>query len=713
MRLLCLCISPALYNNSLKSLTWISVLILYLPFVRLQAQPDPCEAIPHLINTLDHFHVQKPVIDDRFSEKVYDAYLKLLDPRGIYLTKENLNALNTFRHSLDDDPRERSCQLLKVSTAILRQQLQATDSLIKAIRDQGIKLTGTDSVQLSYQPETVFTENYQEWVKRWKRGLRYQSMYLWVNLADSTMLASDSPTIKSPKQYLDKVADKNLCKIQQILNHPHGFEAYIAESFLKAISTAYDPHSLYFSPEEKNSFESSLATDAPSFGLELSENQNGDIQIARLVPGGPAWKSNELHKGDVLIEVDLPGEAEVDLFCTDVATLSSRLSQSRQAVLKLTVKKQDGLIRKVSLLKEKMAVEENIVNSFVLKGEKNIGYMYLPGFYTEWEDAEAKGCANDVARELIKLQSENIDGLILDLRYNGGGSMYEALDLAGIFIEEGPLSVMKDMTGELSTLKDGNRGTIFDGPLIIMINGASASASEIFASCLQDYNRAIIVGATSYGKSTGQVMLPVNRQIPQDVGRAFGRAGELGYVKTTIHRYYRINGQSHQLEGVVPDVALPDMLSAIITREERHPSALSQDAIDKPLNYDKLEPLPIGELVGKSEVRRKNNRGFRQIQNQRKSLEKLVKGGFSVPFKPGPFARSIQKNNQLLQSLSPDQEIPSQAFTVDNHQFDRLIIQMDNYRKEINARLLDKINKDLYIEEAYHIILDLIELTNP
>ena len=697
MRLLCLYMSLAFM----------------IPSYRLEAQSDPCEVIDYLTNTLNQFHVQKPIVDDVFSERIYEAYLKLLDPKGMYLTLQVLKPLESFRYSLDDDQGEQSCQFIKISTALFRQQLETTDSLISAIRDEGLTLPGPDSIRLSYQSETIFSKDYTDWVKRWKRGLRYQSMYLWTNLTDSTTLTSANPKIKKPEQYLEKVVDKNLCKIQQMLNHPYGFETYIAESFLKALSTAYDPHSLYFSPDEKNYFESALATDAPSFGLELDESRNGDIQIARLVPGGPAWKSNELHKGDVLIDIVLPGEAEIDLFCTDIASLDARLNQSQQATLRLTVKKQDGLIRKVTLTKEKMAVEENIVNSFVLKGQKNIGYMYLPGFYTEWENAEAKGCANDVARELIKLQSESIEGLILDLRYNGGGSMYEALDLAGIFIEEGPLSIMKDISGELSTLKDGNRGTIFDGPLIVMINGASASASEIFASCLQDYNRAIIVGSTSYGKSTGQVMLPVNPITPQNLAFAYSQSGELGYVKTTVHRYYRITGESHQLEGVVPDVVLPDVLSAIIPREEKYPSALPRETADKALEYDKAQALPIEQLAEKSNIRRKNNRKFKQIQKQQESLEKLVNDGLTIPLKPGPFARSVQKNNRLLQALSSDRGLAGDTFKVDNHQFDRLIIQMDNYRKEINGRLLDKISKDLYIEEAYHIMLDLIKLTNP
>jgi C-terminal peptidase prc len=242
------------------------------------------------------------------------------------------------------------------------------------------------------------------------------------------------------RQKIGQIEKRN---IRRILDHPGGFEEYVGTLFLKAVTLCHDPHTNYLSKTDWQNYEGALSRESLSFGVDLDETDEGAVTIARLVPGGPAWKSNELHKGDVLLALRWGGKNPVDLAGADLEEVEGLLQSSNADRLEITVQKTNGMVKTVALLKEKIREEENVVKSFILKGDKKIGYISLPGFYTEWESRTGQGCANDVAKEIVKLQKEKVEGLILDIRYNGGGSLGEGVDLAGIFIDQGPMCVMK------------------------------------------------------------------------------------------------------------------------------------------------------------------------------------------------------------------------------------------------------------------------------
>ena len=263
--------------------------------------------------------------------------------------------------------------------------------------------------------------------------------------------------------------------------------------------------------------------------------------------------------------------------------------------LVLKFRKKDGTTRIVLLRKEKIENEENIVKGFVLKGEKKIGYILLPAFYTEWENESGSSCANDVAKEIVKLKKENIDGLILDVRYNGGGSLGEAMEMIGIFVDEGPLMGQKQKAEKVIYLKDPNRGTIYNGPMALMVNGQSASASEILAASLQDYNRALIVGSNTYGKATMQQMMLLDTMTnrPTQIGNA------KDIVKITTGKLYRLSGETAQMNGVSPDIVLPDAFDGLDYREKFSSFALPADKVAKNAYYKPLAALPVNELPEK------------------------------------------------------------------------------------------------------------------
>ena len=306
----------------------------------------------------------------------------------------------------------------------------------------------------------------------------------------------------------DEVIEAELCKLNVLQNE----QGKIEELILNAYAKSYDPHSNYFSTEQLDDFEVQLSDVTFSFGIDFNKNRKGEIIISAIAPGSPAWKCNQLNEGDILISIQDNEKEYRDFSCFSLKELEKLLSKiQNDSATAFKFAKNGGEHVEVKLTKEEIKVADNIISSFVLKGDKKLGYIYLPSFYTndEFFSYLPNGCANDFAKELLQLKREGIEGLILDLRNNGGGSMLEAIRMVGNFINYGGISIVDDNQNELTTLKDLSRGVIFDRPLIVMVNQFSASASELFASAIQDQNRGLVVGTTTFGKSTMQNVRPV------------------------------------------------------------------------------------------------------------------------------------------------------------------------------------------------------------
>jgi carboxyl-terminal processing protease len=498
------------------------------------------------------------------------------------------------------------------------------------------------------------------------------------------------PIYKAALQKADTIASpsKDDREVQRVarktLHHPSGFENYVASLYCDAIANLFDPHTEYMPLEEKQDFETSLDKKGYYFGFSLEENDNGGAQIGRLVPGSPAWKCGDLNKGDVVTRIAWKGKQPVDVSGLRASEISELLNSADTAELHLTVKKQDGIEKTVALTRAKIDNEENNVRGYLLKGNIPVGYIYLPDFYTAHESSSGS-CANDVAKEIVKLKKENIAGLILDIRYNGGGSLQEALDMAGIFIDAGPLVMMKDKSGKIISLKDPNRGTIYDGPLTLLVNGQSASASELLSAVLQDYHRAVIVGSTTFGKGSAQIIMPVdtNTSVPFS-----SRSTEYGYVKVTTSKFYRVTGRTTQHAGVTPDVVLPDIFDGLNYHEAALPSALTADTINKNNYYMALPVLPLNVLAAKSKSRVDADVNFALIRK------------YSTMLKEGKDADSTFDFTSLRKTTT--------AYAVTVNAFDSSMLKSDAYHEDLTNQWIQKISSDKYVEEAYHILNDLI-----
>ncbi len=665
-----------------------------------------------LRKTLEAQHYSQRTMDDKLSEQILFQMVEALDPRRVLFQQSDWNELAAYRHQIDDELGGTSWKFLPLVTSLYKQRLLQADKRLDELTQKPFVFSTTETAVFS-RPATdslYFVANDKEMQQRWMQRLKYQAIDEMTDNIEEVVAGNMEKINAREPAARQKVRLAEKRKIKRILENPAGFDAFVMGVFFNTVAECFDPHSNYFSQTNSKNFEASLATEGLSFGIDLDENDNGDVIISRLVPGGPAWKSNELHKGDVLLELQWEGKNAVDLTGAEADEVEELLTESATNKLQLTVRKENGEEKKVTLVREKIREDENIVKSYILKGEKLVGYIALPGFYTETEDASSLGCANDVAKAILRLKEAKVEGIILDIRYNGGGSLQEGLNLAGIFIDEGPLGIMQRSDRKPTTMKDMNRGTVYDGPLVLMVNGQSASASELLAATLQDYNRAVIVGNTTYGKATGQIVLPLSVNAnPMAMKEA---RSNWGSVKVTVSKLYRVSGKSAQLAGVKPNIYQPDIYESLDYRELTKPYALVSDSVSKKVYFNPLKPLPIAALNQKSEQRMAAHPAFQAIWKMSESLRnQRAQLRHTIVLHPAAVRTTVLETYQRLQAFQKVVEKPTSVFKVENTGFDSELMKLDSYSKDVNQSLISTIQQDFYIEEAYQVIKDLIVFT--
>lgn len=577
----------------------------------------------------EKFHVEPRPLDDNFSRDLWTTILKVADEDELFFSDNDIARLRTFELSLDDEIKARKTSFISLFATRFTMRLKQADSLtgvICASRNKTVAASG-------------------------KTGTGNKTATPAKNTT-ATPPASDLDELKSRLQAY--IEEKESCtplrrQINYLLRNAAGSTEVIGNLYCQAIAECFDPHTGYFSLAAKESFETHLGKQPFKFGLRVKEEKEA-LVVEDLQPGTPAFKSGQLQKGDTIIQAQWSGNKAAVVTPSDKEEFSDLLSMSNHDTLLLSVRKSNGTVVKVPLLKEQVHDNNenaNRVKSFLLKGTQNAGYIYLPCFYEDWDRGNMgiMGCANDVAREIVKLKKENINGLILDLRFNGGGSVQEAMELAGIFIDAGPVAQMKTREPKPHMLYDVNRGTAFDGPLVVLVNSYSASASELVAATLQDYNRAVIVGSPTYGKATGQTILPLDTTIVP--GEKLPPYSGDGFIKLTVSKMYRVNGTSLQATGVIPSVIVSDSLLNV-QREADAPFALKANAIDANKYY-----------------------------------------------KPYP-------------QLPPVNAQPTNAvFTITNHEAEKQSLQTDAYSNQLNEAFKMLISQDNGVKTAYDILLKL------
>ncbi|MBI5540508.1 MAG: PDZ domain-containing protein [Bacteroidia bacterium] len=661
----------------------------------------------NMLTLLEKNHFSPQQIDDELSKKVWLKFINYLDPYHFVFLDNDIAAFSEFKTSLCKETMNQRSDFLSKVTSVYEKRLNETDSLINVICSTAPNFNEKDYIIYYFNDTLSYPKNRDEQKRRWVKYIKHRELKLMIGEGKEYSDNQIDSLLKKEPVFREKVKKSQKRFFQRMLLHPSGYESVIASIYMNAFATCFDPHTFFFTPNDKKNFESAISPNSLSFGFTIKETTDYEIEIASLIPGGPAWKSNLIHTGDVLLELKWGDKKPIDLTGASEEEVYLMLNESNTDKLTLKIRMSNELVEEVVLTKEKIKSEENLVRGIILSGEKKIGYISLPGFYTEWNNQNDPGCANDVAKEVIKLKQNGIDGLILDIRSNGGGSMTEALNLAGIFIDEGPLGIYYSRGAKPVTMKDMNRGTIYDGPLVVMVNAGSASASEFISGSLQDYNRALIIGNPTYGKGSGQIVLP-NDTATNVANNIFPNSDpKYGYVITTTFKFYRVKGNSNQLTGVIPDIALPDFYRTNNDREISNKNALSNDSVVKKVYLTTLPSLPVTQLAVLSKKRCENNVFIKQMGTFLDSLNSCLDIK-KIPLDINSYIKLKRKIYNFTNAIDTLETSYNNNVKLINYEQNKEIFKIDDYNREMNKQFTESLEKDALLDEAYNIISDLI-----
>jgi len=674
-------------------------------FTSLQAQTTLQHKVTDafvITRMTDKFHLQPKPIDATFSAAVFNGLLKTLDEERIFFTKEDIATLSGYQYKLHEEVLGRKTDFLQLLASVYELRLKSADTMIDRICRTPFDFTVNE--KLTVAEDTSYALHHSALATKLRKLLKASVLdALTEDAADQKVM--DAVAMKKRTDSLEVIFRKKVAaalkrSIQKDLETPGGIAQLVGESYCETIAAYHDPHTNYLSLTNKENLESELGEKSMMFGFTLDEDAGGQVIISRLKPGSPAYQSGQLNESDHILAIQWQGKSAIDVRDADLSEVAEIVSGSNHDKAIFTVQKADGSKREVELTKAKLEddSDEGRVKSFVLKGKRTIGYISLPAFYRDWDNqaSNVNGCANDVAKEILKLKKENIEGLVLDLRFNGGGAVDEAVELAGIFIDVGPVAMEKDRNAKVYTLKDVNRGTMYDGPLFIMVNGFSASASELVAGTLQDYNRAVIVGSTTYGKATSQVIFPMDTTVRLD--KDFSNVNTSSYIKITLDKLYRITGKTAQFAGVTPDVLLPDPNDADPQRESTEPFALPATGIEANKFFKPMAPLAKQGLQEYARSIMDTTAFFKAMAtyiNQKKN--DLVQKDIPLHWK-----EALQQKQQARATESPSYNMSrSFVFTVGNHQYEQQRLATNALQQEINETWRNFLQKDPYLQVTY------------
>jgi carboxyl-terminal processing protease len=664
---------------------------------------------------IEKSHFAPRPVNDSFSTAVYEKMLEQLDYYKIYFTAVQIKSLEKYRYSIDDELNGKPGNFCEALTTAYHNAQEKGEQTGKSLLQMPFSFSANETFQ--YGKETPYAKDEAALNNRWQHYLGWRilnGIYSQWEILKADSAAALLPEITGSwfKQEEETVRKQILKRVEQRLSqHTKGglaeTQAMIEQMYLGAIANCFDPHTDYFDSKAKDEFSTSLSTEILQYGFSFDETDEGSYVISSLAPGGAAWNSGNIYTGDKILQVKTKSGKVLKAEETNYIELSGLFRDQGKEEIEFTLRSADGNTRQVKLQKQAVQNEENIVRGYVLEGEKKIGYIALPSFYTSWDDQRGSGCANDLSKEIIKLKREKIEGLILDLRYNGGGSVQESIEIAGIFIEAGPMGIIKETGSNSSTLKDPSRGSIYDGPLMVLINGQSASASELVAATLQDYQRAIILGSPSFGKATMQVMLPLDTTLLGKDGllpdKLSMQKNYVDYAKVTVGKLYRINGSTNQLNGVVPDIDLPDAFESLSYTERSLPYALLADTTTQKVEYRpvanpvKKELLPaLRKEVMETPYFTALKQWVDEMKNRSSKNIVPLEWKHYVSYEQSTTPPGLNESSVTAKTKS---------FTINNSSFTKRLLELENaYQQEMNTILLEGLGNDPYIDVAYKVL---------
>lgn len=652
-------------------------------------------------------HYNNQELNDEFSKKVFDMLLENIDPNKRFLQKKDVEELAAFKFKIDDALINNDLTVFDTYFKIVEKREAEAQKIFHNILSKKINLALEDSFDIDAD-KYDFAENKKELKRRWNGYVSTQVLEKLYSL-EKKQNENDSLDKKLGIIELEVKARSHVEKRHadwfKRLNQLERADRF--SIFVNSILAVYGPHTSYYPPKDKEDFDISMSGKLEGIGATLTV-KDGYIKVSKVIAGSASWKQGDLEAGDLILEVAQADSTPVDVYDMRLDKAVRLIRGPKGTEVRLTVKKVDGSTQVIPIIRDVVVIEETYAKSLVMKQDgdsSNYGYIHLGSFYAEFGKRNGKRCSNDVLKEIESLKKSNVEGLILDLRNNGGGSLSDAVDMVGYFIKHGPVVQVDGVGQEPQEYKDRDPSIQFDKPMVVMINNFSASASEIFAAAIQDYNRGVIVGSNSFGKGTVQRFFSL-----ADVANRYGIYGdqkELGDVKQTIAKFFRINGGATQLKGVEPDVKLPDVYEYVEIGEKEYDHALEWSSI-KPAAYQTFKfDFNIPNLQSNSQDRLASSEYFKSVQAYSKAIEK-ANSQTVYPLNYEAFKAYKIKRKEESDAVKVKEDSISN-WTINLNKIDMYQAESDTVLQGRLSKFVENTSDDQYIRESLRILSEMSE----
>lgn len=661
-----------------------------------------------ITNTVvDDVHYNKQMLNDDFSKKVFDVFVENIDPNKRFLFQKDIQNLSKSKFKLDDAIKEKDLTFFNNYVSLIEKREKSAEKIVMQILAEDVDLQSKDSIELDAD-KYDFVNSPNELKERWSN---YVQSRIVNELYFSIKKQNENDTL--PKKSIDELETEAREKVSGRIKDWFSRLSQLERSdrfsvYMNSILSLYGPHTNYFPPKDKEDFDITMSGKLEGIGATLTV-KDGYIKVSKIIAGSASWKQGELKAGDLITAVGQGDSTPVDVVNMRLDKAVRLIRGPKGTEVRLTVKKMDGSSVIIPIVRDVVIIEETYAKSLLLnqKGDTaNYGYIHLGSFYAEFGKRNGKRCSVDVLKQIEALKASNVEGIIIDLRNNGGGSLSDAVDMVGYFIKSGPV-VQVDGAGQPATsYKDRDPDQQFDKPIVVMVNEFSASASEIFAAAIQDYGRGVVVGSNTFGKGTVQRFFPL-AEVAQQY-RIKTDSDDLGAVKQTVAKFFRINGGATQLRGVSPDVKLPGVYEFIDVGEKEYDYALPWSSINPAYFTKHPTEFNLEDLNSKTQIRLDTSSYFKSVLNN----AKLIKESQDLTKIPlGLEAYKAYKNERKeISDASKVKDVAIDDMNVQLNKLDLYLAKSDTILQTRLKKFKEETAEDHYIRESLRVLAEMVKM---
>ena len=656
---------------------------------------------------LEKGHYEPKEINDDFSVSVFEDFIDVIDPTKRYFLASDIADFEQYKFQIDDQIKNTDITFFNVVYARLMERMEDAKEIYKEVLKVPFNYNDAENISIKYDEES-FASSKKDLQERWRKQLKYATLGTYdsklthAEAKDEAQVFDDHDhNAHTPEEAEQESRESTEATLDEFFDFVDDLER--KDWFVQYINTIvdeFDPHTFYFAPDEKEKFDMGMSGKFEGIGARLQKKPEG-AKIVEVISGGPVWRDGTLEVGDEIIKVGQNGEEPINIVGMRLDDAIKLIKGPQGTIVDLTVRKVDGSLDIVSLTRDVVLLEESYAKSAsIIRGDQKFGIINLPKFYVDFEDYSERNAATDVAKEVERLRQEGVEGLIIDLRDNGGGSLKTVVEMAGLFIKDGPVVQVRSGGEKKDVYDDKDERVQWDGPLVILVNELSASASEILAAAMQDYKRGIVIGSEqTFGKGTVQNVIPLDNIVRSN------EHGDLGAIKLTTQKFYRINGGSTQLEGVKSDIVVPDKYSYIDLGEKDQSNPLKWDKIS-PAEYTLWDGnIDYDKTVASSNKRMADNPQIKLIEEHAKWL-KAEQDETEISLNYKTYKEEQEKDKEKSSFFKKLSDYDSKL-TFESLQYEQELFTQDSVLREKRDRWHKNLAKDVYVEEAVNVLEDL------